>query len=371
MNIQPFALERYFARHEFSARYLLSPSDCESLSMAELLSLADAPARALWEDLRLGYTESPGHPLLREEIAALYPGLAAGDVLCAAPEEAIFIAMNVVLSPGDRVVALTPSYQSLTAVARAVGCEVAEWPLQLRAGAWALDLEGLAALLRRPTRLVVVNFPHNPTGFLPTPAEWQALLAQVESAGAYLFSDEMYRLLEHDPAARLAPACTASPRAVSLAGLSKAFGLPGLRCGWLACADPALIAQFQAFKDYTTICASAPGEVLSIVALRARERILARCQNLVRANLGLARDFFTQRPASFHWLEPAGGSIAFPRWLGVGTADEFAESCLARRGVMVVPGSMFAFPGEHFRVGLGRRNLPEILATLAEDFETV
>jgi len=365
MNIQPFELERYFARHEFSARYLLSPSDCEPLRMADLLAMADTEARRLWEDLTLGYTESPGHPLLREEIARQYAGLAPERVLTAAPEEAIFVAMNALLQPGDRVVVLMPAYESLHEIARAIGCQVADWPLRLVGGAWRLDLEDLKRLLAVPTRLVVVNFPNNPTGFLPTAEEWRVLVAEVARAGAYLFSDEMYRLLEFDPGARLPAACEVYERGVSLAGLSKVFGLPGLRTGWLATQDTDLLARSQVYKDYTTICASAPGEVLAIIALRARERILARCRGIVLENLGLARAFFERRPTLFEWLEPLGGSIAFPRWLGEGSVEQFADDLVARHGVMVVPGGMFGFSGSHFRVGLGRRNLAEILAVLA------
>ncbi len=365
MQIQPFELERYFARHEFSARFLLGPSDCESLSMQELLALADPEARALWEGLGLGYTESQGHPLLREEIARAYPGLGAGHILTAAPEEAIFIAMNVLLRPGDRAVVLTPAYQSLHSLARAIGCRVDEWPLRPRSGRWALDLDRLADLLRTPARLVVVNFPNNPTGFLPTAGEWQDLLALVAASGAYLFSDEMYRLLEPRPELRLPPACTAYERAVSLAGLSKAFGLPGLRSGWLACREAPLLAEFQAYKDYITICASAPGEVLSLIALRAAESILQRNRGIVSANLAAARAFFSARPRLFDWLEPDAGSVAFPRWLGEPPLEQLAEQMVERHGVMFVPGGMFAFAGGYFRVGLGRRNLPQVLAALA------
>lgn len=369
MKIQPFELERYFARHEFSARYLLSSSDCEALKMADLLAMADAEMRGLWEGLALGYTESPGHPLLREEIARQYAGLSAGHILTAAPEEAIFVAMNVLLRPGDRVVVLMPAYQSLHELARAAGCQVEEWPLRVVEGAWRLDLEGLERLLAVPTRLVVVNFPNNPTGFLPTVEEWRALISMVAKTGAYLFSDEMYRLLEFAPEACLPAVCEVYERGVSLAGLSKVYGLPGLRTGWLAAQDPALLAEFQAFKDYTTICASAPGEVLAIIAQRAREQILARCREIVRENLGLARAFFEQRPALFQWVEPLGGSIAFPRWLGEPAVEQFADDLVVEHGVMIVPGAMFGFAGDHFRVGLGRRNLAEVLTVLGDALE--
>lgn len=364
MKIEPFALERYFARHEFSARYLLSPSDCESWRMTDLLALADAETRLLWEDLRLGYTESEGHHLLREEIARQYAPLTAAQVLTAAPEEAIFIAMNGLLETGDRVVALEPAYQSLHEVARAVGARVEGWPLEAQEGRWALDLNRLEDLLRAPTRLVVVNFPNNPTGYLPTPGEWQAILSLVSRSGAFLFSDEMYRLLEYDPSGRLPPACAQYERAISLAGLSKAFGLPGLRTGWLACADAALLGKFQAFKDYTTICSSAPSEVLSIIALRSQEVIVARNLAIVRENLAAARAFFGAQGGRFEWMDPCAGSVAFPRWLGDQPVEELAEEVVTRAGVMMVPGSMFHYSGGHFRVGLGRQNLPEVLSAL-------
>ncbi len=369
MKIEPFALERYFARHEFTARYLLSPSDCESLGMAEVLAMADAETRQLWHSLGLGYTESPGHPLLREEIARLYDGLSARHILTAAPEEAIFIAMNVLLHRGDRVVVLAPAYQSLHAVARAAGCAVVDWPLRVQEGRWALDLQRLEDLLSIPTQLVVVNFPNNPTGFLPTLAEWRELVGLVRRSGAALFSDEMYRLLEHNSASALPPACTLYERAVSLAGLSKAFGLPGLRTGWLATHDEALLAGCQAFKDYTTICASAPGEILSIAALRAKDQILARNRGIVLKNLAAARDFFNQRSAHFTWMELQAGSIAFPRWLGAQPVEELADEIVTRRGVMIVPSSMFGWPGAHLRVGLGRSNLPQVLQLLGEHLD--
>ncbi|MBI4927377.1 MAG: aminotransferase class I/II-fold pyridoxal phosphate-dependent enzyme [Anaerolineae bacterium] len=367
MKPAPFALERYFARHEFSARYLLSPSDCESPTMHDLLALGDAETRGLWDRLTLGYTESPGHPLLRETAAAQYAGLGAQHILTAAPEEAIFIAMNVLLEPGDRVILLTPAYQSLGEVARALGCRVEAWSLRVENGAWALDLPRLRALLAEPARLVVVNFPNNPTGTLPTAQEWRELTALVERAGAWLFADEMYRMLELDPARRLEPACLMGERAVSLAGLSKAHGLPGLRTGWLACRDRKFLADCQAFKDYTTICAAAPAEILSIIALRAGDTLLERNRARVAENLAAARAFFQARPQRYAWLEPDGGSIAFPRRLAQPAGMAWADDLVQRLGVMVVPGSLFAYDDAHFRVGLGRANLPEILALLEDE----
>ncbi len=366
MHIQPFKLERYFAEYEFSVKYLLSASDCESLSLSELLALASLESRALWDGLSLGYTESPGHPLLRAAIAAQYSQLDAGQVLVAAPEEAIFIAMQTLLSPGDQVIAIAPAYQSLSEIARAAGCQVTPWTLRASAGRWELDLPALERSFTPRTRLLVVNFPHNPTGLLPSRAEFEALVELARRHNCYLFSDEMYRLLEHDPAARLPAACDLYEKAVSLGGLSKTFALPGLRIGWLACADRSLLARCQAFKDYTTICSSAPSEILALIALQNSAAIVQRSLEIVRANAALAAEFCRRRPAQFEWFAPQAGSIAFPRWLGAGTLEQFCQGVLESRGVMVVPGSLFDYPGGHFRVGLGRKNFPAALQQVEE-----
>lgn len=363
MQIESFQLERYFARYEFNARFLLSSSDCESLAVQDLLALADDETRSLWANLRLGYTESAGHPQLRAEISNLYAHISQSGVLCAAPEEAIFIAMNCLLRPGERVVTVWPAYQSLYAVAQAIGCSVTPWPIQAQNGRWVLDFDQLKDILPG-ARLLVLNFPHNPTGFLPERAMFEAVIELAEREGVLVFSDEMYRLLEYTPEMRLPAACDLSEHAVSLSGLSKSFGLPGLRTGWLASQDASLLAAFQAFKDYTTICGSAPAEILSIIALRARESILDGCRAVVRRNLSLAGEFFNARADLFTWLAPHAGSVAFPAWLGDEAVEDFCSAAVEQKGLMIVPSAQFGVPGNHFRVGLGRANFAEVLAVL-------
>ena len=362
-SLEPFKLERYFAEYEFRVKYLLSASDCESLSVAELLALADEDGRRRWDTLRLGYTESQGDPSLRAEIAAQYTSIRPEGVLVAAPEEAIFIFMQALLRPGDHVICLQPAYQSLYAVARSIGCEVSPWPVELAENGpgWRLDLERLAGLLRPNTRLLVLNFPHNPTGFVPEQAELEAILELARRHDVIVFGDEMYRGLEHDPARRLPAICDAYERGVSLSGLSKALALPGLRLGWLATRDLGLMPGWMQIKDYTTICSSAPSEVLGLIALRAAAQLLARSRATVQANLALARAAFADQPSRLRWIEPQGGSIAFPAWTGPGTVEDFCQAALERERVMIVPGSMFDYSGAHFRVGLGRRNFAEAL----------
>lgn len=361
LNIAPFKLERYFARYEFKVQYLLSPSDCESLSLSELLQLADPHSLAMWNELRLGYTESQGHPLLRAEISNLYQAIPPQDVLVAVPEEGIFVAMQTMLRPGDQVIALHPAYQSLHEVARAAGCQVTPWNFTLESGRWQLDLDWLERHLTGHTRLIVLNFPHNPTGYLPTLQELDAILTLARRHGVYIFCDEMYRLLEYAPAGRLPPLCDLYERGISLSGLSKTFALPGLRLGWLATQEHALLEDWLAFKDYTTICNSAPSEVLGIMALRTKEALIARNLEIIQKNLRHAGQFFARHADCFQWIEPLAGPVAFPRWLGDIPVEEFCQDLLERQGVMVVPGRIFDFPGNHFRVGLGRHNFPQAL----------
>jgi aspartate/methionine/tyrosine aminotransferase len=363
MQIRPFALERYFAEHEFTAELLLCSSDVEPYAMGELLALADDESRALWDGLGLGYTETPGHPLLRAEIAALYRGLEPDDVLVfAGAQEAIFGFAQATLGAGDHAIVVTPAYQSLHEIARAAGAEVSLVELEHERG-WALDLDELRGLVRPDTRAIVINFPHNPTGAHVDRASLETLVAIAEDAGAHLLSDEVYRWLEHPSADLLPGAAELSDRAVSLGVMSKTFALPGLRIGWLACRDRELLTRIAAIKDYTTICNSAPSEILALVALRRRDEIVARSRAIVDANLALLDDFFA-RSEAFEWVRPRGAAIGFPRLVADVAIDELARELVAEEGVLILPGSVYEHAGNHFRIGFGRRNMPEALARL-------
>jgi aspartate/methionine/tyrosine aminotransferase len=215
------------------------------------------------------------------------------------------------------------------------------------------------------TRLIVVNFPHNPTGYLPGADEQAAIVDIARRQGAYLFSDEMYRGLEYELSRRRQPACDLYERAVSLSGLSKSYALPGLRIGWLATGDREVLAACGRWKDYTTICASAPSEILAIIALRAREQILARNLAIIRTNLVTAGAFFARHSDTFTWLPPAAGSVAFPALTDAWPADSFCDEA-RRAGVLLAPASVFDYPGNHFRIGLGRLSFPEALGRLEE-----
>lgn len=368
MKLPDFALERYFARYEFELPHLLGSSDIEPYPLSELLELAGAEGRELWESLSLGYTESAGHPLLREEIAGLYEAAEPDDVLVfAGAEEAIFTYMNVVLGAGDHAVATWPAYQSLHEISRAAGAEVTPIPLRPETG-WRLEVEELREAVGARTRAIVVNFPHNPTGALPQRGAFEKVVEVARSSGARLFSDEVYRLLEHDPEDRLPAAADLYEGAASLGVMSKAFALAGLRIGWIYTRDRALLRRLAAFKDYTTICNSAPSEILALIALRARDAVLERSLEIISTNLRRADRFFDEWRGTVTWTRPRAGCIGFPRLLRGLPAEKLAAGLAGEEGVMLLPGEVYDHPG-HFRLGFGRRDFPDALDKLERFFE--
>ena len=336
--------------------------------MADLLELAEDETREMWAGLRLGYTESTGHPLLRREIAALYESIEADDVLVfAGAEEAIYCLLSTSLEPGDHVIVTFPGYQSLYEVARAAGAQVSLHLLREEDG-WSLDVDRLVRSFRAETRMVVVNVPHNPTGMLPSQDEWRRLATACADAGVRLVADEVYRFLEHDGAETLPAGADLDERAISIGVMSKSFALAGLRIGWLATRDRSVLDRCARLKDYTTICSSAPAEVLALIGLRARERVLTRSRDIVGANLAVLDELFARRADAFAWVRPQGGSTGFPRLVPDGpagaSADQFAARLVEATGVLLLPSSTFGFGDSHFRIGLGRLDLPEAVEKL-------
>lgn len=362
MRIPPFRIERYYDRFEFTARYMLSSSDAETRSVSELLALEPGADRRLAQ-LRLGYTEARGAPSLRAQVARIYPDLTPDDaVVCSSAEEGIFLLYHSLLGPGDHAVVETPCYQSALELARSTGAEVSTWTRHFE-DAWEHDLDALERLLRPATRVVYINSPHNPTGLIMPRRVLDRVLELSREHGFALFSDEVYRELEHDPAARLPAACELSPTAVSLGSISKSYGLPGLRLGWLASRDHEALERAVDLKHYTSICSSGPSELLTEVALKHRETLLERNLAIVGRNLPLLDAFLERRAELFEWVRPSGGPIGFVRLRSDEDTDAFCARVLDGADVLLLPGSVYDEPG-FVRVAYGRANMPDALAAL-------
>ena len=364
MEIDPYRLERYFAKYEFSTEYLLCSSDCEAMTIGELLQF-EAGATEQMARQWLGYTESTGAPELRRTICNIYESIDANEVLVhAGAEEAIYLFMHAVLQPGDHVVVHSPCYQSLMEVARSLGCEVSAWVAHEGDG-WDPGVEALPRLLRPNTKAIILNTPHNPTGFLMPRNEFEAVSAMAREQGALLFSDEVYRESEYDLETRLPAACDLGEHTVSLDAMSKTYGLAGLRIGWIATHNREVYEKMAGLKDYTTICNSAPSEFLATLALRNRKQLVERNVGIVKSNLEVVQEFLNQHQELFSWVPPRAGSMAFPRYLG-GSVDAFCDKLVREAGILLLPGSIYDEHENHFRLGLGRRNLPEAVKRLAE-----
>lgn len=336
------------------------------MELGELLALEPGADRR-FSTLRLGYTDALGHPELRQAITTLYETITSEQVMVhAGAEEAIFNFMNVALAPGDHLIVHAPYYQSLGEVARGIGAEVTAWQGNPERG-WELDLDVLKRALTARTKVVVVNFPHNPTGFLPATAFVQELSMLSERHGFIIFSDEVYRGLELERSDRLRALADMNERAVSLGVMSKTYGLAGLRIGWVATRNHQLFGELAAFKDYTTICNSAPSEFLATLALRHAEAIAERNRCIIRRNLDLLDRFFAAHPELFFWHRPKAGSIAFPSLLRH-QVDEFCAELVRKKGVLLLPGTLYGPGFNSFRIGFGRRNLPEALKRLEQYF---
>lgn len=363
-TLPDFKLETYFSRWEFSARYHLTASDAQTTAVSELLELADEDGRRRWDTLALGYTETRGLPALREEIAGTYDVVAPEDVMCfAGAEEAIYLAMHALLEAGDHAVVLTPNYQAAETIPLSI-CEVTGIALVAESN-WSLDVDAVERALRPNTKLVSVNFPNNPTGAVPDPVTWQRLVSLCDERGITLFSDEVYRGLELD-CPSLPQAADLSANALSLNVMSKAYGLPGLRIGWIACRDRALLDKLERAKHYTSICNSAPSEILALIGLRARDRILERNRGIVAANLPLFADFFGRFPDLFDFTPPQGGCVCYPRYLGADGVEAMCTELVEQAGVLLLPSSIYSSeltetPTDRFRVGVGRQGPQEAL----------
>lgn len=362
MLLPHFKIEEYFAKYEFVAPFMMGSSDAETHTLKELLAMADEECLSLWNNLKFSYTETHGLPLLRDEIRKIYNIQDKNNILIfSGAEEAIYIVMHVLLKPGDDVIVLTPCYQSLKEIPKSTGANIKEFSLDWKNNNWSFNLEKFTALLTNKTKLVVINFPHNPTGFHPSQELFKTIINIVKQHGAYLFSDEVYRLSEQNIDDCLPNAVDCYEKAISLGVMSKSFGLPGLRIGWIASHNKSLLSDLASYKNYTTICNSAPSEILSLIALRNKESILQRNREIAKYNLDLLDKFFNHYSSVYEWYRPKASFINFPRLKLDISIDQFAKNLIDEEGVIILPGTLFDNANNHFRLGFGRRNLPEAL----------
>jgi aspartate/methionine/tyrosine aminotransferase len=367
-TLPDFKLETHFSKWEFHAKYHMTASDAESISIRELLAMATPEEREEFDNLWLGYTETFGAPDLRETIASTFKNRTAQDVLCfAGASEGIFAANSVILDKDSHAIVVTPNYQSHETLPLAI-CDATGVPLDPDDN-WSLDIDQVAAAIRPNTRLVTINFPHNPTGAILPLDRYRALIDMCRKHGIYILHDEIFNGLGRTGTEHLPFIADIYERGLSLNVMSKSYGLPGLRIGWIACQDDKIVSRMERMKHYLSICNSGPSERLTKIALNNRDRLLARNCAIVDENLPKWEAFFARYPDLFDWRTPDGSCMAFPRYKGADGVEQFIRSLVTESGVLLLPGSIYnsqlgETPTDRFRLGYGRSGLDEGLAVL-------
>ncbi|HKL58917.1 MAG TPA: aminotransferase class I/II-fold pyridoxal phosphate-dependent enzyme [Sphaerochaeta sp.] len=341
----------------------MTASDIESMTLSDLLAMAPGNHQETLENLWLGYSETYGSKELLSEISKTYDHIKTSEILCfAGAEEGIYTAMRVLLDKDDHALVIVPNYQASETIPMDI-CEVTGVALRAEDG-WQLDIDQVKRALQPNTKLISINFPHNPTGAILERGRFNELIQVCRDRGIYLFSDEVYRLIERDASLRLPQVADVYEKGLSLNVLSKAYGLPGLRIGWIATQDHALLERMERYKHYLSICNSAPSEFLATVALQNKGKILERNRGIVNSNAALLDAFFQDFPDVFEWKRPDGGCVGFPRYTGKEGADYFCEDLLEKTGVLLLPPKVFSSqliktPTDRFRIGFGRSHMEE------------
>ena len=377
MTTNDFALGSFLSRWWGpSIRHDLTASECETFPLAALLDLAGPDDRRRWNSLALGYADPRGAPWLRAAIAGRHQGRHAADVLCCAgAQEAVTCLARAVLSPDDHAIIVLPIYQPSEHAVTAL-CPTTGIALQPSAdpGTWRLDLAQIAAAIRPHTKLLLMNFPNSPTGATLDPATASELITLCRRQGIWLVNDEVYRSTETDIAHPLPPIADLYERGISINAVSKSFGLPGLRVGWLVSQDHALLDRVMLQKSTLSSSLAAPSEVLAHIALRAEPHIIARNRAISAENRRLIDRFFRRHPGLFVDTQ-ARAAWAFPRYLGPEGADQFAANLAHAAGVLLLPSSLWRtgladIPLDHIRIGLGRANFAPALDALETHLST-
>lgn len=358
MKIDTFLLERWMTRHETHVRYDIAESGILPLSTEDLLAFEppdrrDETLKSLLQ-LPLGYSEARGTAALRGMLAATYArGDAEHILVTTGAIEANYLLFNVLLDAGDHMIAPFPAYQQLYSVPAAIGCDVSLWHVGPDTN-YQYDVDALERLVTPRTKVIVVNTPHNPTGAMLAPKDAARVFAIALSVGATVIGDEAYRWLAVPDGDSFAPPFfDMGERGISVGTLSKPFGLPGLRIGWIA-GPPDLIQRCWSLRDYISLSPGKLNDAIAQLGMRHRERIIARNTEIIRANLATATEWVHARADFLSWTPPRGGLLALLKYDLPMDSLPLADKLATEYSVMLAPGSAFGYE-RHLRLGIGQR----------------
>jgi aspartate/methionine/tyrosine aminotransferase len=357
MELEPFALERLQSIWEHRVAWNISESGVHPLRLDELADRQED--RDSLAEQHLAYTQTNGTRELRDAIASLYDGATSEHIqVTNGGSEANWIVLWRLVTPGDELVVMTPNYMQAAGIVRALGATVRPWPLIPVDGAtgerarWRIDLDSLKALVSPRTRAIVICNPNNPTGTRIPADDVQAVCDVARRSGSWVLSDEIYRGAELD-SVESPSAWGHYERVIVTGGLSKAYGLPGLRIGWVV-ATPPLVEELWGVHDYTTIAPGALNDLLARMALspEKRNRILARTRGIIVSNYAIVRRWIERREPELWHAPPDAGAIAFVRYAHQIGSTALVERLRDEHSVLAVPGDHFGMDG-YFRIGFG------------------
>ena len=345
------------------ARYNLSASAGEPLAGDELRSLEPGVAEGML-DHSLDYPRRHGSAALVAAIASRYKDIDEdGVAVTSGLDDALGLLFPALVNPGERVVVLTPSYPPHLLLPKACGAEVVPWAARAE-NDWVPDLDELRQLIEPQTRMVLATFPQNPTGFMPDMDYVEKLVALLRERNITLVSDEIYSGLPHEDARGVNKLADHYEHAVSMHGLSKTYGLPGLRVGWIVSRDRDVMAQVRKKRELFNCYIAPPVDFLAQLALRHESKILSRNAEMVQTNLDTAKRFFAQHDNLFRWRAPSAGVLSFPRWLGPGGTAALSQQLLEQVSLAFAPSYCFGAGDDHFRLSVSRRSFEAALGEL-------
>ena len=365
-------LNQYQRQVSEKATSNLSAARMETLQLDHLMSYASDADKKEWEELRLDYAHERGSLKLRQSIAAQYPNITEDQILVfTGAQEAIFCAMNATVTAKSRCGVITPAYESLLEIPKALGAQIIPISLRPQSDGWFLDIDLLrGSHLKKPLTNLILNFPHNPTGALLSLELFEEIVNLSSVNDSWIINDEVFRGLEHDPTKRLPPIASLTPRGISIGSISKPHGLGGLRIGWLACQSPELLEKALFYKQSLSVCSSSIDDWLASLVIKHSSILRREAKLIALENLDFIHKFSAETHAKLEWSAPTAGCVAFPSLRKDISVTELANSLLSDHNIMIIPGECFAqSPTNCFRLGYGQKNFKEVFSIFCNFLE--
>lgn len=361
MDMTSFLVDEYFTEHETQAKYMMGSSDPESVLLGEIKF---DPGK--YTNRPLGYALGGGYIPLRRKISSLYREITAEQIaMMNGGEEAIYVTMRALLHAGDEIVIHMPSYQSLSVIARQIGCNIIEFRPKFEQQ-WRFNIEDLKSKITERTKAIVLNYPHNPTGACLSDADMTDIVNLCSKYSIILISDEVYRFLKIDEIASDKSFADIYENAVSFGSFSKTFAAPGLRLGWIATKNKRLFSDIMAYRHFTATCMNLPCQWIACDLLDKKDDIIKRNNEIIRKNAALFEKFLLRHSDLFTCIPPRGASTAYARLADGISSDEFCLQLLKQTGVLIIPSTVLEESDKYIRVGLCRNSFPECIQILEE-----